>query len=209
MSLRLPLIVMACLSLAVAALSFRFVLLGLEEAFGGLGSFRAGQTVLLAVHVSLGPVALALGAIQFLPKLRASRPTLHRWIGRIYVAAVGMAGVSGLLIAPSVPGGWVSATGFGLLAVLWLISTALAFTHARARRIVDHRQWMIRSFALTFAAVTLRLYLPMFFAGGLDYDAAAPLLAWLCWVPNLIVAELLLRRLAEPGAKANPNAGAA
>lgn len=192
--LRSPLIVMACLSVAVAALSFRFLPLGLEEAFGGTGSFRAGQKTLLTTHVVLASVALALGPIQFFSRIRTSRPALHRWIGRLYVAAVAFGGLSGFLIAPSVPGGLISTLGFGLLAMFWLAATALAFIHARARRIMAHRCWMIRSFALTLAAVTLRLYLPMFFAGGLDYDRAAPWLAWISWVPNLIAAEWWLAR---------------
>ena len=200
---------MVCLSVVVAAVSFRFVPLGLEEAFGGLGSFRAGQTDLLAVHVIFGPVALALGAIQFFPRLRARWPALHRWTGRIYVAAVGLAGLSGLLIAPSVPGGLVSTAGFGLLAMSWLGATVLAFAHARARRIAAHRRWMIRSFALTFAAVTLRIYLPMFFAGGMDYDTAAPWLAWACWVPNLVIAEFWLVRPKQAAFQSSSNANGA
>ncbi len=189
---RPSLIIMICISVAVAFVSLRFVLLGLDDAFGGTGSFRADQKTLLTIHVVAGPLALIFGAIQFLAALRVHWPSIHRWIGRVYVAAVVTGGLSGLLIAPSVPGGWLSALGFGALAILWLGSTGVAFVHARARRITAHRSWMIRSFALTFAAVTLRIYLPMFFVGGMDYDAAAPWLAWICWVPNLIIAELWL-----------------
>ena len=58
-----------------------------------------------------------------------------------------------------------------------------------------HRCWMIRSYALTFAAVTLRLELPLFFIfGGMEYPVASSYVAWLCWVPNLFIAELYLRR---------------
>jgi hypothetical protein len=52
---------------------------------------------------------------------------------------------------------------------------------------------MIRNFSLTFAAVTLRLYLPASLAAGLPFDTVYPAIAWLCWVPNLVVAEFLLR----------------
>lgn len=192
---RMSLIGMACLCVIVAAVSFRFVALGFDQAFGGTGSFRAGQKDLLTAHVILGSIALASGSTQFFSHIRTTWPALHRWFGRLYVAAVGIAGLSGLMIAPSVPGGPISTVGFGLLALLWLAATAQAFNHARARRIDAHRRWMIRSFALTFAAVTLRLYLPMFFAGGIGYDAAAPWLAWMCWVPNLLVVEFWLLRL--------------
>ena len=64
-----------------------------------------------------------------------------------------------------------------------------------AGRIAEHQRWMVRSYALTFAAVTLRLEMPFFFIlGGMDYAEVSNYVAWLCWVPNLIIAELYLRR---------------
>jgi hypothetical protein len=55
---------------------------------------------------------------------------------------------------------------------------------------------MIRSYALCFAAVTLRIWLPLFqFALGLEFIFAYRIIAWLCWVPNLVVAELIVRSL--------------
>jgi hypothetical protein len=62
------------------------------------------------------------------------------------------------------------------------------------RRFVDHRAWMIRSFALTFAAVTLRLYLPLAAVLSLDFVDAYRAISFLAWVPNLVVVELYLRR---------------
>ena len=82
--------------------------------------------------------------------------------------------------------------GFGMLAVVWLAATATAYAHIRARRIAAHRAWMLRSYALTLAAVTLRIYLPASQMLGVSYDAAYPAIAWLCWVPNLIVVEWFL-----------------
>jgi len=57
--------------------------------------------------------------------------------------------------------------------------------------VLAHQRWMIRSLALTFAAVTLRVYLPLSVAVGLPFDVAYPVIAWVCWVPNLLVAECL------------------
>ena len=62
------------------------------------------------------------------------------------------------------------------------------------RRFDEHRRWMIRSFAMTFAAVTLRLYLPIAPILGYDFVDGYRLTAWSSWIPNLIVAELWLRR---------------
>jgi Predicted membrane protein (DUF2306) len=57
---------------------------------------------------------------------------------------------------------------------------------------VNHQRWMTRSFALAFAAVMLRIYLPGSLAAGVDYYDAYPVIAWVCWVPNLIVAQVLV-----------------
>ncbi len=189
----------AFLSAAVAIVSYRYLLIGFGEAFGGIGSYRRGYESLLAVHVAASPIALALGAVQFFPGIRKVRLSVHRWTGRIYLGAVALGGISGLMISGAVPGGIISGVGFGLLATLWLATTGFAFFHIRARRIDLHRQWMIRSFSLTLAAVTLRIYLPLLVSNGWTYDAAAPLLAWLCWVPNLAIADLYLRRATSTG----------
>jgi hypothetical protein len=92
-------------------------------------------------------------------------------------------------------GGIVTQTGFATLAVLWGAATFIALCHAVARRINLHRRWMIRSYALTFAAVTLRLQVPIWVLSlGTDYVGVLPIIAWACWVPNLIFAEWLIRR---------------
>jgi hypothetical protein len=75
--------------------------------------------------------------------------------------------------------------------------TSQGWLTARARRFDEHRRWMIRSFALTFAAVTLRIYMPLSGLMHLDMDQAYRAIAWLAWVPNLILAELYLRRSAS------------
>jgi len=67
---------------------------------------------------------------------------------------------------------------------------------------------MVRNFALTFAAVTLRLWLPASIASGVAFEVAYPVVAWLCWVPNLVLAEWLFNRKAGPAAAA-PGARAA
>ncbi|MNL75568.1 hypothetical protein D3C87_2013940 [compost metagenome] len=58
---------------------------------------------------------------------------------------------------------------------------------------VAHRRWMIRSIALTLAAVTLRIQIPVSMMLDIPFDTAYPVIAWLCWVPNLVVAEMIVR----------------
>jgi hypothetical protein len=85
-----------------------------------------------------------------------------------------------------------------MLAVAWLASGFMAYRHIRRKEIQSHRQWMVRNYAMTFAAVTLRLWLLTFQAAGVELSEAYITVAWLCWVPNLMVAELIVSRI-RPG----------
>jgi len=182
------------LSLAVALVSWRFMVLGLDAAFPNMLHHLEGQRLAFYLHVIAAPVALVIVPFQLWTQFRTRRPALHRWMGRIYAAMVAVGGISGLIIAATTNAGTVAAIGFAVLAILWLWTTAQAVVHIRARRIEAHRAWMIRSSALTFAAVTLRLWLPLPLLAGLPLEIVYPLIAWVCWVPNLIIAEYLVRR---------------
>ena len=145
-----------------------------------------------AGHFFGGGVALLVGAVQLNAGLRFRRPSVHRLLGRVYLGCVLIGGVSAALLAPSSLGGIAAHFGFGMLAVLWVGTATLAVARARAGDYVAHRAWMIRSYALCLAAVTLRLYLPLFEVMGVPFEAGYPAIAWLCWVPNLVVAEWLV-----------------
>ena len=130
---------------------------------------------------------------QFSARLRTRRRALHRWLGRVYGLAIVISGAGGLSLAVHSTAGPIASWGFGLLAVLWVGVTIQAIRLAMVGRIAEHRRWMIRSGALTFAAVTLRLYLPVL-GGLMGFDLAYLIVSWACWVPNLILAEWVLRR---------------
>jgi len=181
-------------ALAVALVSYRFLALGLETAFPSMLGHIAGRNFVFLLHISASPIALILGLFQFQTRLRKTHPVLHRWSGRVYGLAVLTGGIAGLVLALGSFDRPIAALGFGTLAILWLGATAQAIRLAMTGRIAEHRRWMIRSFALTFAAVTLRLALPFFFIlGGMDYAEASNFVGWICWIPNLIIAELYLR----------------
>jgi uncharacterized membrane protein len=112
-----------------------------------------------AFHVLGSGVALLIGGFQFLPRLRVRRIELHRWLGRIYLIAVLIGGIGGIVLATRADGGLAGQFGFFLLAVVWLVSGWQAYSAIRRGDVQAHRIWMIRNFALTFAAVTLRAYL--------------------------------------------------
>ena len=164
----------------------------------------------LAVIMHLGgsAVALAVGAFQLNAGIRNRFVVVHRWMGRSYVIGVLIGGIGALILAPMAQFGLPSATGFSLLAVLWLTATAQGYRYIRAGNQLVHRRWMIRSYALTFAAVTLRIYLPLSQVYGIPFEPAYQTIAWLCWVPNLIVAEwIVLRQPARTTADVPVHAG--
>ena len=144
-----------------------------------------------SLHFLLGGVVIIVGALQFHKGLRSSRPIVHRWMGRIYMVGVLLGGLAGLYLSFNSFGGLVTHFGFGMLAVLWLFTTGMAYQHIRAGNVRMHQQWMIRSYALTLGAVTLRIYLGFAVALGLDFEAAYQAISWLAWVPNLVIAEWL------------------
>jgi uncharacterized membrane protein len=152
-----------------------------------------------AGHLAGGAAALLIGALQLNAGLRARAPGVHRWLGRVYVAAVLLAGVGGLRLARISQGGPVAHLGFAVLAMLWLGTTAQAYRRVRVRDLDAHRRWMIRSYSLTLAAVSLRIYLPLSLLAGAAFDPAYQAIAWLCWIPNLLAAEWWLRRPAASG----------
>ncbi|MFZ2987397.1 DUF2306 domain-containing protein [Ideonella sp.] len=149
----------------------------------------------LGTHVFASALALVLGPFQFSARWRAARPQWHRWSGRAYLSiGVLLGGLSGLYMAFHAYGGMVSKLGFGALALAWLYTGARAFLAIRQGDVAAHRRWMVRNFALTWAAVTLRIDLPLSMAASLPFDLAYPAIAWLCWVPNLVVAEMRFNR---------------
>jgi hypothetical protein len=91
-------------------------------------------------------------------------------------------------------GGVVAKLGFAGLALAWLYTGARAFSAAMGRDFVAHERWMIRNFSLSFAAVTLRLYMPLVFIFQFPFEVAYAVIAWICWVPNLLVAEWINSR---------------
>ena len=142
------------------------------------------------LHIFASIAALALGPFQFSTRLRQSRPALHRWSGRVYLSiGVLIGGSTGLYMAQFAFGGWVARSGFTALALCWLFTGFMAYWAIRRGDIQNHRRWMRRNFALTFAAVTLRIYLGLSVAAGIQFEQAYPVIAWLCWVPNLLLVE--------------------
>lgn len=159
----------------------------------------AAHPVRIVAHVVCSALALALGPLQFFPALR-QHGRLHRTLGYLYFLGVLGGGIAGLGTAFIAYGGLASRLGFGLLGAAWLWTGVAALQAARRRDFAAHEVWALRSFALTFAAVTLRLQLPVGQMAGLRFEDFYPAVAWLCWVPNLLVVEWGLIRATRKGA---------
>jgi uncharacterized membrane protein len=156
--------------------------------------YMAHHTILM-VHIVASMLAILIGPFQFLPGIRKGRLLkFHRWLGRIYLLGILFGGLGGLYMAQFAYGGTISELGFGALASLWLYSGYMAYKHIRNRDIEQHRQWMIRNYALTFAGAMLRVWLPLTGGTGIDFVTRYMIIAWFCWVPNLLVAEWIIRR---------------
>jgi uncharacterized membrane protein len=183
------------LSLAIVSYALLYVIRGEKMFFGEVGTgFRERPWGILA-HALVAAFALAAGPFQFREALRLRRLTLHRAVGRVYVVAALLTGGTGLYMATYSFGGPITHLGFGLLAVGVIVTTANAYRRIRARDTVAHREWMIRSFALIFAAVTLRLLLPLLVVSHQGvFEPAFRWVSWLCWVPNIVWAEWYVRR---------------
>lgn len=146
-------------------------------------------------HIYLGGIALLIGWSQFVKRFRLKKISLHRTIGKIYILSVLLSGIAGLYISFYALGGIVAQVGFGTMASVWLFTTFMAYTSIKNKEIEKHERWMIRSYALTFAAVTLRLWMPILPAiFQLEFVESYRIIAWLCWVPNLIIAQFIIRR---------------
>ena len=152
--------------------------------------------LMLYTHIICGVLALIIGPFTLFSKFREKNIKLHRTMGRIYMIGILFGGISGLYLAFHATGGVLSQLGFGLLSIFWLITASQALANIKQKKIDTHEKWMIRNYSLTFAAVTLRIWLALFTGlfGFHHFEISYAIIAWLCWVPNLIVAEWLIKR---------------
>ncbi|MAU16444.1 MAG: hypothetical protein CMH46_13005 [Muricauda sp.] len=145
-------------------------------------------------HISFGGLALLVGWSQFIRKLRAKRLNLHRNLGKIYVISALVSGLCGIYLGFFATGGIVSSIGFISLGLIWLFTTLRAYTAIKNKDLSLHQGMMIYSYAACFAAVTLRIWLPLLTIILGEFVLAYKIVAWLCWVPNMIFAHLWVRK---------------
>ncbi|MBB5039473.1 DUF2306 domain-containing protein [Prosthecobacter dejongeii] len=148
------------------------------------------------IHVFTSMLALLAGFTQFFPTVLRRMPQIHRWMGRAYMINVCfITGPASLVMAFYANGGWSSRLAFILLAVSWMFTSALGWRTALQRDWTRHREWMLRSYALTLSAITLRVwkYSLVFLFEPRPMDLYR-MVAWLGFVPNLLLVEWLIYR---------------
>jgi len=146
------------------------------------------------VHVFSSIFLLLAGFTQFYSPFKKFLK-VHRAVGKMYVIIIlFLSGPAGLIMAFYANGGILSQTAFTLLSILWLFFTAKAWLEIRRGNYVQHGNYMTRSFALTLSALTLRAWkvviVYLFHPHPMD---GYMIVAWLGWVPNLLIAEWLIR----------------
>jgi uncharacterized membrane protein len=147
-------------------------------------------------HVYTAVFVLPAGFTQFSGFIRKKFPRVHKYTGWVYaIVVICLAGPAGFYMGLFANGGLTSQVSFCLLAVLWIYFTGTALAKVIRGDIKSHREFLIRSFALTLSAITLRAWKYMlvflFHPRPMDvYEIAA----WLGWIPNLIIAEIIIRK---------------
>lgn len=148
-------------------------------------------------HVFTSCLVLIAGFTQFAPRLLVRYPRVHRAMGWVYLIIVTtISGPAAFVMALYANGGLAARSSFTLLAVLWVAFTGYAGYYAVRRRFALHGAFMFRSYALTLSAITLRGYTYFIDLTTLPISPRDIYIttAWLSWVPNLILAEILIRR---------------
>ncbi|NIG52332.1 DUF2306 domain-containing protein [Chitinophaga sp. Cy-1792] len=147
-------------------------------------------------HVFVSSIVLITGLFQFSKYLLKTYPAIHRLLGKIYaVVVIGISGPTGLVMAFYANGGIRAQISFVILSVLWIGFTVIAWRKALQRQWESHKDFMVRSYALTLSAITLRFYAYLLGLMHMPLRPAAAyvLISWLSWTINLLIAELYIQ----------------
>lgn len=147
------------------------------------------------VHVFTSPIVILAGLLQFNRWILKNYPKFHKALGYVYVVTILIVtGPAALVMSFYANGGRVSQTSFVLLSFFWLLTTLMAFIKIKKGDLLAHTKWTIRSYSLTLSAITLRFYAYLFdvFEVRMGPKETYILLAYLSWIPNLIIAQFLI-----------------
>jgi uncharacterized membrane protein len=147
----------------------------------------------LVLHVASGVIALAVGLVQLWLGLANRIARLHRALGKVYVGTVLSGSLAGFYLALTITGNPPYGAGLFMLCVAWVSTTSMALLAIRRRNIPQHREWMIRSYVVTFAFVTFRFGVDVLISQGVPVADTQAIMAWACWAVPLLLLEPLLQ----------------
>jgi uncharacterized membrane protein len=181
--------------IAVAALWFivRSALPYLQLSQAHYGPYFWPRRWGLVLHVAGGITALTVGIVQLWLGLTNRTARLHRALGKVYVSAIAIGSIAGFYLALTITYNMPYAAGLFFLCVAWVVTTLMAVLAIRLRNIAQHREWMMRSYAVTFAFVTFRFGAETLIGQGLAPGDAQAIMAWACWALPLLLLEPLLQ----------------
>lgn len=189
--------ILALLALATAIYALGFLANYQQDPAPSAMIRRAIFPWAIPAHIIGGSLALLVGVPQTIFRRRVPI-AWHRRLGYLYALAILVSSSAGLLLAQTAEGGLIARSGFSLLALLSLSTTFYGVLAARQGKLFTHRRFLSYSFALSCAAITLRIELPTAIILGWTFDQAYPCIAWLCWIPNLAFAHWLVAKNARP-----------
>jgi hypothetical protein len=146
------------------------------------------------LHIGGGAVALLTGPVQLWLGLSDRRMGLHRSLGFVYIASVICGSIGAFYLASHTQGGWVFGAGLTGLGVAWLVTTGLAFVAIKRQLYDQHKEWMIRSYVVTFAFVTFRALQGTLSAANVGtLPEQLAIASWFCWAVPLLITEAILQ----------------
>ncbi|MES1220876.1 MAG: DUF2306 domain-containing protein [Bacteroidota bacterium] len=147
----------------------------------------------LFLHVMCGLVATVIGPFHFIQQIRKKNIGVHRLLGRIYLISILFGAPAGFYMALISQVNYVYTVGLCGLAFVWFFTSLMAYISIRRHNTLLHREWMLRSYVVTFAFTLFRLGdegLQALHVG--PDDMRATLLSWACWSIPLFITEMVL-----------------
>jgi Predicted membrane protein (DUF2306) len=154
----------------------------------------------LVAHLGGGSLALLLGPFQFSTWLRRKYVKAHRWMGRLYLCGVLVGSVAAVYMGLRVSRDKAFGMALLYLALPWVVTTGMAYVSVMRRQFAAHREWMIRSYVVTFAFVLFRLGEDLNVYGWMGPSTQAVMLAWMAWAVPLLFAEVVMQWRRSVGA---------
>lgn len=188
--------IVAVMFIVVAALPY-FALLGSADvAKQSLQDFQFSyypKRAWLLTHIAGGLIALLTGPVQLWLGLHNVKMDLHRKLGFIYILGMLIGSIGAFGLAFKTDGGPVFGSGLFFLGVAWVTTTSLAFVAIKKGLVDQHKEWTIRSYVVTFAFVTFRVFEKILIGRGVPPQNVIDILAWACWALPLLATEAVIQ----------------